>query len=321
MRAVVVSRPGGPEVLEVAERPRPAVAQEGILVRVRAAGLNRADLLQRRGRYPAPAGWPADIPGLEYAGEVESVGAGVSRWKPGDRVMGIVGGGACAELVAVHQDEVLAIPASFDFSEAAAIPESFLTAYDALVAHGRLIPGARVLVHAIGSGLGTAAVQVARALDATVIGTSRTPSKLEAARSLGLDQGIDSSSGFFAAEVREPVDIILDVIGAPAWSENLKVLASRGRLVLLGFLGASRGELDLEPVLRKRMEIIGSLMRPRDLGERSELVARAGRELMPLFESGELRPVVARRFPMERVREAHREMEGNDVFGKIVLEW
>ena len=321
MRAVVITRPGGPEVLEIVERPRPAIAPDQVLVRVRAAGLNRADLLQRRGRYPAPPGWPADIPGLEYAGEIESVGAAVSRRRPGDRVMGLVGGGACAEFLAVHEAELLPIPRSLTLAEAAAIPESFLTAWDALVVRGRIAAGHRVLVHAIGSGLGTAALQVARALGATVIGTSRTPAKLERARALGLEQGIDSSDGGFADEIVEPVDIVLDVIGAPAWAENLRALAPCGRLVLLGFLGASTGALDLEPVLRKRIEVVGTVMRPRGPEERAPLVARAERELLPLFESGRLRPVVARTLSMERVAEAHRDMERNDVFGKIVLEW
>ena len=321
MRAVVVTRPGGPEVLEIVERPRPVSAEEGVLVRVHAAALNRADILQRRGRYPAPAGWPADIPGLEYAGEIETVGAGVSRWRAGDRVMGLVGGGAYAEYVAVHQDEALPIPPSLSFADAAAIPESFLTAFDALVARGRLVVGARVLVHAVGSGLGTAAVQIAHAFGATVIGTSRTPSKLEEARALGLDQGIDSSGGRFADALAAPVDIILDVIGAPAWEENLRALAPRGRLILLGFLGASRGELDLDPLLRKRLEVIGTVMRTRELPERAALVERARRELLPLFGAGALRPVVGRRCRMEDVAEAHREMERGESFGKIVLEW
>jgi putative PIG3 family NAD(P)H quinone oxidoreductase len=321
MRAVVIARPGGPEVLEILERSRPAPAPEQILVRVHAAGVNRADLLQRRGHYPAPAGWPADIPGLEYAGEVEETGPAVTRWRAGDRVMGLVGGGACAEYLAVHEAEALPVPHSLGFTEAAAIPESFLTAWDALVVRGRIAAGDRVLVHAVGSGLGTAAVQVGRALGARVIGTSRTGSKLERARELGLAQGIDSSGGTFAGELAEPVDIVLDVIGAPAWAENLRALAPRGRLVLLGFLAASRGELDLEPVLRKRIEVIGSLMRPRGLDERRALAARAERELLPHFDSGRLRPVVARALPMARVADAHREMEENEVFGKIVLEW
>lgn len=321
MRAVAVTRAGGPEVLEIVERPRPVPVEDGILVRVRAAALNRADILQRRGRYPAPPGWPEDIPGLEYAGEVESVGARVSRWRVGDRVMGLVGGGAYAEFVAVQQDEALLIPPSITFAEAAAIPESFLTAFDALVARGRVEPGARVLVHAVGSGLGTAAVQIAHALGATVIGTSRTRSKLDAARALGLDHGIDSSGGGFADALTAPVDIILDVIGAPAWEENLRALAPRGRLILLGFLGASRGELDLDPLLRKRVEVIGTVMRTRQLPERADLVERARRDLLPLFEAGTLRPIVARRYGMDAVAEAHREMERGEAFGKIVLEW
>ncbi len=177
MRAVIFTGAGGAEVISIGEVPKPEVRPGHIRVGVRAAGLNRADLMQRRGQYPAPPGWPADIPGLEYAGEVEAV-RGSSRWKTGDRVMGLVGGGAQAELVTVHQDEALPIPDGLSFEQAAAIPEAFLTAYDALVTRGRLAAGERVLIHAVGSGVGTAAAQIAKHLGATVIGTSRSADKL-----------------------------------------------------------------------------------------------------------------------------------------------
>ena len=192
MRAVIYTGGGGTEVISFGDVPNPEVKPGQIRVRVHAAGLNRADILQRRGSYPAPKGWPADIPGLEYAGEVEAV-RGASRWKPGDRVMGLVGGGAQAEMLVVHEDEALPVPEGLSYAEAAAIPEAFLTAYDALVTRGRLAAGERVLIHAVGSGVGTAAAQIARQLGATVLGTSRSAGKLARAAVYGLDIGIDTS--------------------------------------------------------------------------------------------------------------------------------
>src|SRR3954463_8957004 len=256
MRAVIYEGAGGPEVITIGEVPKPEVGKDHIRVKVHAAGLNRADLIQRRGQYPAPHGWPANIPGLEYAGEVEAIRPGVTRWRVGDRVMGLVGGGAQAEHVVVHQDEVLPIPAGLSFAEAAAIPEVFLTAYDALVTRGRLEAGERVLVHAVGSGVGTAAAQIAKHLGATVLGTSRSADKLARATVYGLDTGIDTSQSGFRDAVGDPVDVVLDVLGGPAFADNLLVRAPRGRLVLLGMLAGSRTTADLGPVLRKRLEII-----------------------------------------------------------------
>src|SRR5918996_4607442 len=232
MKAVILTGAGGPEVLAIGEVPKPEVKPGYIRVRVRAAGLNRADLLQRRGHYPAPPGWPADIPGLEYAGEVEAARQ-TDRWKVGDRVMGLVGGGACAELVTVHAEEALAVPEGLSFAEAAAIPEVFLTAYDALVARGRLRPGERVLIHAVGSGVGTAASQIAKHLGATVIGTSRSTDKLTRALVYGLDTGVDTSKTSFRKALTEPVNLVIDSLGGPAFGDNLEVLAPQGRLVLL----------------------------------------------------------------------------------------
>jgi NADPH2:quinone reductase len=325
MRAVIYSGAGGPEVISIGDVPKPEVRPGYIRVRVHAAGLNRADLIQRRGQYAAPHGWPADIPGLEYAGEVEAVRQ-ASRWKVGDRVMGLVGGGAQAELLTVHEDEALPIPEGLSYTEAAAIPEVFLTAYDALVTRGRLAPGERVLIHAVGSGVGTAAAQVARHLGATVLGTSRSAEKLARALVYGLDVGIDTARGGFVDAVGDPVHVVLDVLGGPAFPDNLAVLAPRGRLVMLGFLAGSRTTADLGPILRKRLEVIGTVMRTRTLEERILLVREFTERMLPLFDqriehAAPLRPVLERVYSMGELAEAHRVMEGNETFGKIVVTW
>jgi len=341
MRAIVYTGPGGAEVLALVERPDPVPGARQIRVRVRAAGLNRADILQRRGSYPAPPGWPADIPGMEYAGEVEALGPGAARWRPGDRVMGLAGGGAHAELLVVHEDEAMPAPAGMSWSDAAAIPEAFLTAWDALTARGRLQRGETVLIHAVASGVGTAAVQLARTMGATVLGTSRTAAKLEPLRALGLDVGIDTSGRSFAAQVTIPVHVILDVLGGPAFQDNLALLAPRGRLVMLGFLqGPVVPEANLNLILRKRLEIVGTVMRTRTLEERAELVAGFRERVLPLFETqgrkdartqsrdtdrpsvfASLRPVLHAIFPFSETAAAHAAMERNESVGKIVLTW
>jgi len=236
MRAIIYDGPGGVEVMSVGQAPDPVPGPNQIRVRVEAAGLNRADILQRRGTYPAPPGWPADIPGLEYSGVVDQLGAGVTRWRTGDRVMGLVGGGAHAEFLLTQEDEALSAPPNLSLADSAALPEAFLTAYDALTARGRLARGECLLIHAVASGLGTAALQLAKVIGATILGTTRTPGKLPALKELGLDVGIDTSSGSFRDQVAMPVDVILDVLGGPAFPDNLAVLAPRGRLVMLGFL-------------------------------------------------------------------------------------
>jgi NADPH:quinone reductase len=326
MRAVIFEGSGGPDVITIGEVPKPEVKPEHIRVRVHAAGVNRADLLQRRGGYAAPPGWPSNIPGLEYAGEVEAVRQGVTQWRVGDRVMGLVGGGAQAELLVVHQDEVLPIPAGLSYAEAAAIPEVFLTAYDALVTRGQLQARERVLIHAVGSGLGTAAAQIARQLGATVLGTSRSADKLAKALVYGLEIGIDTSKTPFRDVVGEPVHLVLDVLGGPALADNLAVLASRGRLVLLGFLAGSHADADLGPLLRNRLEIIGTVMRTRGLDERIPLVQEFGTRMLPLFEPrfgqpAALRPVLERAYPVAQLADAHRVLEGNASFGKVVVVW
>jgi NADPH:quinone reductase len=325
MKAVVIRQPGGPEVLEIVERDRPEPGLGEIRVRVRASALNRADLLQRRGAYPAPPGVAPDVPGLEYAGEVEAVGPGTRHWSVGDRVMGIVGGGAHAEFVCVHEREAIAVPSALSWEEAAAVPEVFLTAFDAFEQVGLGI-GETVLIHAVGSGVGTAAVQLARALGATSVGTSRSADKLERCQRLGLDHGVRSDAPDWPREVLaraggEGCHVILDLVGGTYFPENLRLLRQRGRLILVGTMAGTRAEMDLGVLLRKRATVVGTVLRSRPIEEKIELAQRFTDRLLPLFEAGRLAPVVDGRHDFREVVDAHRRMEANESFGKIVLSW
>jgi putative PIG3 family NAD(P)H quinone oxidoreductase len=325
MRAIVIAGKGGAEVLDVRDVPTPEPRGDQIRVRVRACGLNRADLLQARGMYPAPPGAPADILGLEYAGEVDALGPDViGPLKVGDRVFGIVGGGGQAEFVLTHGRLAVPIPPDLDLDQAAAIPEAFITAHDALRTQGNLEPGGRVLIHAVGSGVGTAAVQVAHAMGCTVFGTSRTAAKLERARELGLDHGINTSVEDFATVIRSHtggagVDVVIDFLGGPALVGNLAALANRGRLVLVGLLGGHAAPLDLNVMLRKRLTIVGTTLRARPLEEKIAATRRFAEQVVPWLARGLVRPVVDSVYPFEAVREAQARMESNEVFGKVIL--
>jgi|CXWL01.1.fsa_nt_gi NADPH:quinone reductase-like Zn-dependent oxidoreductase len=307
--------------LALVERPAPRPAEGELLVAVRAAGLNRADLLQRRGRYPAPPGWPTDVPGLEYAGVVTAVGTGVTRFAVGDRVMGLVGGGAMAEQLTVHEDEALLVPDRLTDAEAAAILEAFLTAWDALVLRGRAEPGDRVLFHAIGSGVGTAALQFAPLLGVTMIGTSRTPAKLERCLALGMHHGVLTTAEEWPAAVGAPVQVIIDTLGAGALAANLGLLAPLGRLVVLGTMTGNEAAIDLGVVLRNRLTIVGTAMRNRAAEERRGLMARFRMEVLPLLATGALSPLVEAVVPMAEAARGYDLLAGNGTFGKVVLAW
>ena len=306
----------------------PAPTADRVRVQVRAAGLNRADILQRRGHYPAPPGYPPNIPGMEFAGEVESIGDAVRAWKVGDRVFGITGGGAQAELVVVPESNLARIPAELDWVEAGAMPEVFITAHDALFTRAGLHMGERVLIHAAASGVGTAAIQVAHAAGATVYGTSRTADKLKRIRdlNLGLDASVaagDTPAKFVEA-VRKwadgaGVDVILDLIGGNYFSANLDALASRGRLICVGTMAGAKSEIDLELLLRKRMTIIGTMLRGRSIEEKAEATRLFASSVLPLVSHGVIRPVIDRAYAVDEIREAHNRMESNASFGKIVL--
>lgn len=325
MRAVVITKPGGAEVLEVRDVPPPVPQGDQVLVRVRACGLNRADLMQCRGNYPAPPGAPADIPGLEYAGEIEALGPSVTGpLRVGDRVFGIVAGGGMAEQLVTPERMAVPIPANLGFEEAAAVPEAFLTAHDALETQAGLRPGERVLIHAVASGVGSAACQLAHAMGCTVLGTSRTPSKLERMAEYGLDVAIDANREEFAEVVRRRTDgagadVVLDLIGATVLAGNLVALAPRGRIVLVGLLGGGSASIDLSVLLRKRIGAVGTTLRARPIEEKIAVTRRFAARVVPWLGRGLVRPILDRVFALEDVRAAEHRLESNLVIGKVVL--
>ena len=326
MRAVVITRPGEPEVLEIQDRPAPEPGLGQIRVRVRASSLNRADLSQRLGRYPVPAGSPPDIPGIEYSGEVESLGPQTSLWKIGDGVMGIAGGGAHAEFVCVHEREAIPVPTGISLESCAAIPEVFLTAYDALFDKLRLRAGESLLIHAAGSGVGTAAIQLARIAGAISIGTSRSQSKLAKCLELGLSGGFHVTDGEWAqkllADMRLPsVHAVLDLVGASYLRGNLEILGSQGRMVSVGLTAGSKAELDMGVLMRKRITLMGTVLRARPLEEKIILSRDFADRMVPLFADRILRPVIDRVLPFAQIRAAHEAMAANETVGKIVLVW
>ena len=326
MRAVYIRSFGGPENLEVRDVPEPPKPSGSeVVVRVRAAGLNRADLLQRRGLYPPPKGYSPNIPGLEFAGEVLEIGIDTAGLQPGDRVFGITAGEAQAEFVNIDSGLAVKIPENLSFAEAAAVPEAFITAHDAVFTQGELKAGETLLIHAVGSGVGLAAVQIAKAAGARTIGTSRTADKLERARRFGLDEAIlTGENAEFASILRSKngggVDVILDLVGAGYFKENIESLRPKGRLLLVGLTSGARAEFDLSMALTKRLRIIGTVLRSRSLEEKIDATRRFALEVVPLLESAAVAPTVDKVFRMDEVREAHEYLESNKSFGKVVIE-
>ena len=337
MRSVVITRPGAPDVLVLEERSVPEPGTEQLLVRVRATALNRADLAQRRGGYPAPPGAPADVPGLEYAGEVVALGPGAREHAVGDRVFGLVGGGGHAEYVAVHERTAVRIPDRLTWEEAAAVPEVFMTAHDAL-RQAAARPGETVLIHAVASGVGLAAVQLARALGLRTLGTVRegahAAGKLEAARAHGLDAGLAVPRAALAdpAALRAALgdlarahtggrgaDVALDLVGGAYVNATLHALAERGRHVLIGLVAGASDTVDLARVLRARLTLVGTAMRARPLEERIAVARRFAAEVVPMLADGRVRPTVDATYPLAAVAAAHARLESNDTTGKLVL--
>jgi putative PIG3 family NAD(P)H quinone oxidoreductase len=325
MRAIVIREPGGPEVLEMREVPDPEPPFGHVRVRVRHAGVNRADLVQRAGFYPAPPGAPRDIPGLEYAGTVDAVGPGVTRLSVGDRVFGLVGGGAYAEHIVAHEREVAIVPKGLSDLDAAAAPEAFITAYDALVVRGSLAPGERVLVHAAGSGVGTAGIQIARALGCFVVGTSRTADKLERCKDLGMNAGVVPEKHAFARAVLDATgghgaDVVLDLVGGEYTRESVGACATRGRIVLVGLTGGPKAEMPLGEILRKRITLVGTVLRARPLEEKIEAARLLDRTIAPWLAEGRVRSIVDRVFPLAEAAAAHAYVAANTSFGKVLLD-
>ena len=323
MRAAVMSETGGPEVFRIEERPDPRPGPDELLVAVHASALNRLDLGQRRGGYPAPPGIPADIPGVEAAGEVIEVGERVTAWKRGDRVMALLSGGGYASRVVVHERMAMRVPDNLTYQQAASIPEVFLTAFDAIVLQCGLVSGESVLIHAVGSGVGTAAVQIAAAASCMTFGTAGSKEKLERAHVLGLDVGINYREEDFGAVVQERtggrgVEVILDVIGGPYWQQNMDALAVQGRMIIVGSMGGNKIE-DFGGLSRKRATVRGTGLRGRPLEEKATLTQEFARRVLPLIARGRIVTVIDSVFPLDQVADAHRRMESNENFGKIVL--
>lgn len=328
VKAVRILSHGGVEGLEVCEASTPDdPSGDRVRVRVRAAALNRADILQRLGRYPAPRGFPADIPGLEFAGEVEAIGPEVSLLTPGQRVFGVIGGGAQAEFVSIPENQLAEVPANLEWAEAASVPEAFITAHDALFTQAELRIGETVLVHAAGSGVGTAAIQLARAAGAKVFGTSRTEEKLRRAMQYGLSNSlvVNNDPSVLISTVREwtdgaGVNVILDLVGAAYFEANLAALAHKGRLMLVGTTSGAQATLNIGSVMSKRLRLQGTVLRARSAEEKATATRLFATHVVPLLAAGSVRAVVDRVYKMEEVREAHLRLESNQSFGKIVLE-
>lgn len=324
MKAIVITKSGDPDVLQLRDVEEPKPSQDEILVKVQATALNRADLLQRRGHYPPPPGTREDIPGLEFAGTIAGVGEKVTSFNPGDRVMGLLPGEGYAEKIVTHERMAIPIPANLNFDQAAAIPEAFLTAYDALFSQLELKSDERLLVHAVGSGVGIAALQLAKNAGAIVFGTAGSEDKLAKARDLGLNFGINYKRQDFREKVLAKtnglgVNTILDTVGSPYWEKNLACLATKGRMIIIGLMGGAKVEANLGILLKKRLRIMGSVLRARLLEEKIALTKTFVETTLPLFESGKLQPIIDRTFLLEEAAEAHAYMEKNKNFGKIVL--
>lgn len=322
MRAIVASEPGGPDVLEMVELPDPVPGPGEVRVRVMASAVNRADILQREGRYPPPPG-AGPVLGLEAAGVVEELGPGVSGWAPGDRVMALLAAGGYAEQVTVPGVHLMRVPANLDWIMAAAVPEVFLTAWQALGRQVLAGPGDRVLVHAAASGVGTAALQIARELGATTIATTRSRDKADRLAGLA-DHVLVVEHGRFADGVHEltgghGADVIIDLVGAAYWTENIRAVAVDGKLALIGLVGGVRTELDLGALLATRVTVVASTLRARGITAKAELVASFRAWGLPRLADGRLRPLVHDFVPLSRVADAHREVEADRVIGKVVL--
>jgi NADPH2:quinone reductase len=323
MLAIEIREPGDPDVLVPVERPQPQAAAGEVLIKVAAAGVNRPDVFQRRGRYPPPPG-ASDIPGLEVAGTIEATGDGVSRWHAGDRVCALVAGGGYAEYCVAPAPQCLATPRGFDLTTAAAIPETFFTVWSNVFDRGRLKAGESILVHGGSSGIGTAAIQLAHALGSRVFATAGSPDKCAACERLGADRCINYRDADFVAAIKEltggrGVDLVLDMVAGDYVQRNLDVLAMDGRLVEVGTLGGPKAAINIMAIMQRRLTVTGSTLRARPVADKAAIATAVHENIWPLFESGAVKPIVHATFPLREAAAAHRLMESSAHIGKIVL--
>jgi len=324
MKAIIITHPGGPEVLQLAERPQPEYAAVEVLVHVMAAGVNRPDVSQRKGNYPPPAGAPTEIPGLEIAGIIVKVGTAITRWKVGDKVCSLVWGGGYAEYCNVPEGQCMPIPDDMTFIEAASLPETFFTVWSNVFDRGKLKWGESLLVHGGSSGIGVAAIQMAKAMGATVYVTAGTDEKCKFCEDLGAAKAINYKTENFPNRIKEltnnqGVDVILDMIGGDYTSGNLQCLANDGRLVMINMMNGKDVGIDLSIIMRKRLVITGSMLRSREVAFKSEIARNLEKHIWPLIDSGQIRAIVHDIFPSDKAAEAHRLMESSTHIGKIVL--
>ncbi len=320
MKAVTIAQAGPAEALTLAERPEPAFGVDDVLIRVKAAGVNRADVIQRKGHYPAPPGVPADIPGLEVAGIVQACGAAVTRWRVGDAVCALLAGGGYAELVAVNASHCLPVPKGFSFTDAGALPEALFTVWSNVFQRGRLQRGETFLVHGGTSGIGMAAIQLASAFGARVFATAGSDEKCRACEAAGAERGINYKTEDFETALKGVgIDVILDMIGGDYVAKNLKLLRPEGRLVFINTAKGAKVEVNLLQVMAQRLTITGSTLRSRETAFKAALAAELEREVWPLLESGRVRANVHRVFSFRDAADAHRLMESSQHIGKLVL--
>lgn len=321
MKALVISRPGLADVLQIQERPQPSISPSQVLIKVRAAGLNRADLIQREGRYPAPPGVPADIPGLEVSGTIEATGADVARWKKGDAVCALLAGGGQAEYVAVEAGHCLPVPQGWSFNEAASLPEAVFTVWHNVFQRGALRTGENFLVHGGSSGIGQTALQLAHARGAVAFATAGNETKCRACEEAGAKRAINYKTEDFEAALKElGVDVILDMVGGEYTAKNLRILRPEGRLVFINAIKGSKCEVNIQQIMSRRLTVTGSTLRSREDAFKTALAAEVEREVWPLIEAGKFKARVYQVFPLAEAAAAHRLMETSEHIGKIVLE-
>jgi len=325
MRAVVITRPGDPDVLHIANRPEPMPLDEELLIEVKAAGINRPDVAQRKGHYPAPPWTSQDIPGLEVAGTVVSLGEHSDRWKVGDKVCALVSGGGYAEYCAVPEGQCLPIPGNLTFIEAASLPETYFTVWSNLYDRAKLTKGESLLVHGGSSGIGVAAIQLAKAWGSTVYITAGTDEKCVYCEKLGADKGINYSKNRFPDVIKQltrgkGVNVILDMVGGSYTNDNLDILAEEGRLVMINSMAGDHADVKISTIMRKRLTVTGSTLRSRDTAFKSFVARNVEQYVWPLFKSGKIKAIVYKTFPLEQAADAHELMESSHHIGKIVLE-